>query len=190
MTPRWGDEFIAALNDGSLIGTIGAAWEAPLLVGDMAGTDNEGNWAVAQLPAFGDTAMSGPWGGSGVVVMEGCEHPAEAMEFNNWFNTQVDDLVSQGLVVAAATDPMTTPENVSAFYGGQDVFAELAEANANLNPDFPYIPTFPAMGGDMAGAAPSTPSSGCRTSATSWPTRSCSAASAGSSSSARCRSRS
>ena len=33
--------------------------------------------------------------------------PAEAMEFNNWFNTQVDDLVSQGL--AAATDLMTTP---------------------------------------------------------------------------------
>ena len=33
--------------------------------------------------------------------MKGCEHPAEAMEFNDWFNTQVDDLASQGLVVAA-----------------------------------------------------------------------------------------
>ncbi len=33
------------------------------------------------------------------------------------------------------------------------MFAELAKANASLNPDFPYIPTFPAIGADMAAAA-------------------------------------
>ena len=37
---------------------------------------------------------------------------------------------------AAAKGEMTTPENISAFYGGQDVFAELATANANLSADF------------------------------------------------------
>ncbi|WP_232547311.1 ABC transporter substrate-binding protein [Propioniciclava soli] len=149
---RWGDGFRGALNDQSLIGTIGAAWEAPLLAGDMAGTANEGQWSVAQLPSFGSEAMTGPDGGFGVVVLRTCDHPAEAMEFNNWLNTQIDALVSQGLVVAA-TGPMETPEAIRTFYGGQDVFAELATANENLNPDFPYIPTYPAIGAEMAAAA-------------------------------------
>lgn len=149
---RWGDGFKKALTDQKLIGTIGAAWEAPLLAGDMAGSPNEGQWAVAQLPQLGDAPMSGPDGGSGVVVLKGCPAPGQAMEFNNWFNTQIDGLVSQGLVVAAK-GAMTTPEPVKAFYGGQDVFAELAKANEALNPNFPYIPTFPAIGADMAQAA-------------------------------------
>lgn len=149
---RWDDGFKQVLNDQSVIGTIGAAWEAPLLIDDMKDSANEGQWAVAQLPAFGATPMTGPDGGSGVVVLKGCEHPAEAMKFNDWLNTQIDALVSQGLVVAAK-GTMTTPDNVKAFYGGQDVFAELAKANENLNPNFPYIPTFPAIGGDMAKAA-------------------------------------
>lgn len=150
--PRWGDGFKSALRGGKLIGTIGAAWEAPLLAGDMAGTDNVGEWAVAQLPQVGPEAYSGPDGGSGVAVLKGCEHPAEAMEFNNWFNTQIDDLVSQGLVVAAEGE-MKTPDTVTSFYGGQDVFGELAAANAALNPDLTYIPTFTAIGADMSAAA-------------------------------------
>lgn len=149
---RWGDGFKAALGKQTLIGTIGAAWEAPLLAGDMKGTPNEGQWAVAQLPALGDKAMSGPDGGSGVAVMKGCKNPNEAMKFNNWFNTQIDDLVSQGLVVAAK-GTMKTPDDVKTFYGGQDVFAELAKANEAMNPDFAYIPTFPAIGSAMAEAA-------------------------------------
>lgn len=149
---RWGDGFKGALNDQSLIGTIGAAWEAPLLADDMAGSANEGQWAVAQLSAFGGTAMTGPDGGSGVVVLRTCEHPAEAMAFNDWLNTQIDALVTQGLVVAAKGD-MQTPDAVKTFYGGQDVFAELAKANENLNPNFLYIPTFPAIGADIAAAA-------------------------------------
>lgn len=153
VTERWNDGFKAALNDQSLIGTIGAAWEAPLLAGDMAGTPNEGQWAVAQLPDFGAGAKTGPDGGSGVAVTKGCAHVAEAMEFNNWLNTQVDALVSQGLVVATTTAPMKTPESLSKFYGGQDVFAELGTANANLSKDFPYIPFFSTLGDPMKQAA-------------------------------------
>ncbi|MDO5739270.1 MAG: hypothetical protein Q4P07_03890 [Ornithinimicrobium sp.] len=118
----------------------------------MADSENAGQWAVAQLPQLGSEAMTGPDGGSGVAVMKSCENPAQAMEFNHWFNTQIDDLVSQGLVVAAS-GTMTTPEGIKAFYGGQDVFAELAQATADLNPDFSYIPTFPAVGAEMAQVA-------------------------------------
>lgn len=149
---RWGDGFKKALNDQKLIGTIGAAWEAPLLAGDMKGSKNEGQWAVAQLPQLGDVAMSGPDGGSGVAVSKSCKHVAQAMEFNNWFNTQIDPLVSQGLVVAAK-GAVKTPESVKAFYGGQEVFSELGKANEALNPNFPYIPTWPAIGGELAQVA-------------------------------------
>ena len=149
---RWGDGFKKALNDQKLIGTIGAAWEAPLLSGDMAGSKNAGQWAVAPIPQMGDAPMTGPDGGSGVVVLKGCKNVPQAMEFNNWFNTQIDALVSQGLVVAAK-GAMKTPDAVKSFYGGQDVFAELAKANEALNPNFPYIPTWPTLGGDVAQVA-------------------------------------
>lgn len=88
--------------------------------------------------------MTGPDGGSGVAVLKGCENPAEAMEFNNWFNTQIDDLSSQGLVVAANGTP-ETPEKMLRQFGDQDVLAELATATANLNPDFPYAPGFSTL---------------------------------------------
>lgn len=151
--PRWDDAFGQALIDGQLIGHIGAAWEAPLLSDTMAEADSAGSWQVAQLPDFGAGQLSGPDGGSGVVVLSGCEYPEEAMEFNNWFNTQIDPLVSQGLVVAATTAPMTTPDALAEFYGGQDVFAELSTANENMNGNFPYIPTFPAIMESMSTAA-------------------------------------
>jgi multiple sugar transport system substrate-binding protein len=143
-TERWGEGFTAALTDGSLIGHIGAAWEAGFLLDPLDGTPAEGQWRVAQLPDFGAGAMSGPDGGSGVSVMKGCAHPVEAMEFNDWLNTQVDDLASQGLVVAAKGS-VETPDKMLRQFGGQDVLAELSTATANLNPDFPYAPGFSAV---------------------------------------------
>ena len=150
---RCADEYPAALNNQSLIGNIGPAWDTPLLADAMKGTANEGQWAVAQIPDFGAGALTGPDGGSGVAVMKGCKYPEQAMEFNNWFNTQVDDLVSQGLVVAATTGTMTTPDAVKAFYGGQDVSAELSKANKNLSANFAYMPFFSALGSPMGEAA-------------------------------------
>lgn len=138
--PRWDDGFKAALNEQKLIGTIGAAWEAALLAGDMAGTANEGQWAIAQLPDLGNGAKTGPDGGSGVAVVKGCKAPAQAMEFNNWFNTQVDELATQGLVVAASGKAPATPEAQKKFYGGQDFMKDLLKANDAMVSDFSYIP--------------------------------------------------
>ncbi|MFV0633958.1 ABC transporter substrate-binding protein [Demequina sp.] len=138
---RWGDGFTQALVDGQLVGHIGPAWEAGFMLDPLDGTDAEGQWRVAQLPDFGAGVMSGPDGGSGVAVMSGCEYPEQAMEFNNWFNTQVDDLATQGLLVAADAS-VETPEKMARQFGGQDVMAEFQAANANLNPDFVYSPGF------------------------------------------------
>ncbi|SIO85215.1 ABC transporter substrate-binding protein [Nocardiopsis sp. JB363] len=141
---RWGDGFTQALTDGSLIGHVGAAWEAGFLLDPLDGTDAEGQWRVAQLPAFGETGMTGPDGGSGVAVMKDCEYTEEAMAFNDWFNTQVDDLATQGLVVAATGAP-ETPEKMTRQFGGQDVFEEMNIANAALSPDFVYVPGFASL---------------------------------------------
>ncbi len=149
---RWADAYSAALVDGSLIGNVAAAWEVGFALDPLDGTPAEGQWRVAQLPQFGEKAQTGPDGGSGVAVMKGCEFPAQAMEFNNWFNTQVEDLASQGLVPAAA-EAAATPEKWSKQFGGQDVMAELATANKNLNADFIYIPGFSAVGPKMREAA-------------------------------------
>lgn len=149
---RWADAYNAALVDGSLVGNIAPAWEVGFALDPLDGTEYEGQWRVAQLPQFGAEAMTGPDGGSGVAVMKGCEFPEQAMEFNNWFNTQVDDLASQGLV-PAATEAATTPEKWSTQFGGQDVMAELVTANETLNAEFVYIPGFSAVGPKMTEAA-------------------------------------
>ncbi|THG24759.1 extracellular solute-binding protein [Bifidobacterium pseudolongum] len=148
INPRWDPSFDAALQKGELIGTIGAAWEAPLLMDSMA-DKGKGDWRVAQIGDWFDNGeKTGPDGGSGVVALKGIEHKAEAMKFLDWFNTQIDDLTSQGLVVAATTGSAKTPASWSEFYGGQDVMAEFATANGNLA-SFSYIPGFSAVGTAM-----------------------------------------
>lgn len=150
--PRWDPSFDASLQDGTLIGTVAAAWEAPLFI-DSSGGTGAGDWRVTQLGDwFANDGKTGPDGGSGVAVLKGCEHPAEAMEFLDWFNTQVADLVSQGLVVAATTEAAETPADWAEFFGGQDVMAEFATANENMG-DFTYIPGFSAVGAAMKEAA-------------------------------------
>lgn len=146
--PRWDPSFDASLQKGELIGTIGAAWEAPLLMDSMA-DKGKGDWRVAQIGDWFDNGeKTGPDGGSGVVALKGIKHKAEAMKFLDWFNTQIDDLTSQGLVVAATTGSAKTPASWSEFYGGQDVMAEFAAANGNLA-SFSYIPGFSAVGTAM-----------------------------------------
>lgn len=146
--PRWDPSFDASLQKGELIGTIGAAWEAPLLM-DSMGDKGKGDWRVAQVGDwFGNGEKTGPDGGSGVVALKGIKHKAEAMKFLDWFNTQIEDLTSQGLVVAATTGTAKTPASWSEFYGGQDVMAEFATANSHLG-NFSYIPGFSAVGTAM-----------------------------------------
>lgn len=149
---RWDDAYTKAMQDGELIGNIGAAWEAGFMLDAVVPEGEEGTWKVAPLPDFGAGNITGPDGGSGVAVMKGCEYPAQAMEFIDWFNRQTEDLATQGLVVAAKGD-VVTPEKVKRQFGGQDVFTELAKANESLTDKFPYIPGFSSVGPKMSEAA-------------------------------------
>lgn len=142
---RWGDAFTAALKDGTLIGTVAAGWEPGFMLGDLG--VEESSWQVTYLPKFDGVSenATGADGGSAVCVVKGSKHKAEALKFANWFNTQIEGLVSQGLVVAATTASPQTPEALKKLWGGQDVYEFLAEANATMNPNFPYCPTWPTV---------------------------------------------
>ena len=132
----------------SLIGTVAAAWEAPLFMTSSGGTGS-GEWQVAQLGDwFGNAGKTGPDGGSAVAVLKNSKHPKEAMEFLDWFNTQVPDLVSQGLVPAVTTEDAETPSEWSTFFGGQDIMKEFKTANNNMG-DFTYMPGFSAVAAKM-----------------------------------------
>ena len=145
---RWDDAYTKALSDKQLIGNIGAAWEAGFMLDGIVPDGEQGTWKVALLPDFGADGMTGPDGGSGVAVMKGCKFAEQAMQFNDWFNTQTADLATQGLVVAAKGE-VKTPEKIATQFGGQDVFGELAKANDKLSSKFPYIPGFSAVGAKM-----------------------------------------
>ena len=146
--PRWDPTFDASIKDGQLIGTVAAAWEAPLFMSSSGGTGS-GDWQVAQLGDwFGNDGKTGPDGGTAVAVLKNSKHPKEAMEFLDWFNTQVSDLVSQGLVPAATTEDAKTPSDWSEFFGGQDIMGEFKTANNNMG-DFAYMPGFSAVAAKM-----------------------------------------
>lgn len=144
---RWGKDWGAKLKDGTLIGTVAAAWEPAFMLGDLE--VEESSWQVTYLPKFGSDQVTGSDGGSAVAVIKGCQHKKEALEFANWFNTQVQDLVSQGLVVAATTEKPQTPEAMKKLWGGQDVMGFLAKANETMAKDFPYSPTWTAVTAKM-----------------------------------------
>ncbi|MDO4665930.1 MAG: extracellular solute-binding protein [Actinomycetaceae bacterium] len=141
--PRWDDAYGKALQEGKLIGNIGAAWEAGFMLDDVVKEGQQGTWQVAALPNLG-ADKTGADGGSGVAVIKGCKYSAQAMEFNNWFNTQTEALASQGLIVAAKGS-VATPEKIKKQFGGQDVYKVLAAANEKISPDFMVIPGFSAV---------------------------------------------
>ena len=145
---RWSDAYTKDLVSGKLIGNIAPAWETGFMLDALDKTSYSGQWRVAQLPSFGGSNMTGPDGGSGVAVVKGCKYPAQAMQFNDWFNTQVNDLATQGLI-PAAKGQVTTPTKMKKQFGGQDVMAELAKANEKLDSQFGYIPGFTAVGTKM-----------------------------------------
>lgn len=125
---RWGQDFNKFLSDGTILSTIGGAWEAPLIADASPG--GSGKWAVAQLPQFTDGVQAvGQNGGTMAAVLKGCEHPAEALEFANWFTTNVEGLTGLGLLPAAQADSIKTPEILKEYFSGQDIYDEFIIAN-------------------------------------------------------------
>ena len=123
----------------------GLLLQAPLLADNAAAV--AGDWAVAPAPQWEEGAtVSANNGGSQLLVLEGTEHAKETLEFANWLNTNVEGLSDLGLFPATATADLTTPANVSAFFGGQDVYAELTAAAGNVETQWLFPPVYTTIG--------------------------------------------
>lgn len=151
-TQRWGQDFNKFLSDGTIVSTIGGAWEAPLIA-DTA-PDTAGKWKVAQIPHFdaSNTAV-GQNGGTIAAVVKGCKYPEQAVKFAHWWSTNIEGLSGLGLLPAAKADSIETPENLKEFFSGQDIYEEFITANNNA-PVVHWAPqiseTFRVMGDAQA----------------------------------------
>lgn len=128
-TPQWN----AALNDGTQVGWVSAAWAPGVLAGNAGST--AGEWRMATIPQWeaGDAA-TGNWGGSTTAVTVDAAHRAEAVRFAEWMNTSTDGVLA--LVQKSGVFPADLPGAPAAlaeppeFFANQSDFYELSTDNA------------------------------------------------------------
>ncbi|MFF1816393.1 extracellular solute-binding protein [Kribbella sp. NPDC058245] len=91
--PNWSAQWNTDMNNGTLIGWVGAQW-GPNQLPSIA-KDTAGKWAAAPLPAWtaGDTTV-GIWGGETEAVTANSKHPAEAAKFVEWMNSSEAGMAS------------------------------------------------------------------------------------------------
>lgn len=129
-TPRWGDDYVRFLSDGTLVTHIGAPWESTMFMNEVP--DAAGMWKVAQIPHIDASGtLVGQNGGSVAAVLKGCEYPAQATEFINWWSTNVEGLTGLGLLPASKVESIPTPEDLKEYFSGQDIYEEYVKANDN-----------------------------------------------------------
>ncbi len=138
-TMRWDPTFYNDLSDGRQLALIGGAWQAPLIAANVAG--GAGSWAVAPMPTWeeGD-AVSASNGGSSIMVVKGCADPEAALDFAEWFTTDVDGNVDLGEFPAADVETVPTPAELSEYFGGQDVNTTLADAARTIRTGWLWSP--------------------------------------------------
>lgn len=146
LTPRFDAGIYPLFADGKILSMIGASWNYSSLPANVP--SQAGQWRVAPLPTWG-TAASGNSGGSASVVLKGCKHPAEAVDFANWLNSSEESLNvlsaadKGGLYPAAekALDLAVVNQNVD-YYGGQNVYEVFAASSAEVDTSWVFGPTW------------------------------------------------
>ncbi|MEO6530143.1 MAG: sugar ABC transporter substrate-binding protein [Specibacter sp.] len=140
-TKRWDPAFYNEVANGTVLSVVGAAWQAPLLAENAAAAS--GDWSVAHMPQWkaGETASANN-GGSNTMVLAGCKNPAETLKFANWLNTNTDGLLDLGLFPAASSTTLKTPESLSTFFGGEDVYSYLSDAAGNIKTPWTFAPSY------------------------------------------------
>ena len=138
-TPQWN----AALNDGTQVGWVSAAWAPGVLAGNAGST--AGKWRMSTIPQWDDGGTAtGNWGGSTTAVTVDSPRRAEAVRFAEWMNTFPDGV--RALVQKSGVFPADQPgaaEALSAppeFFPEQPDFYELAAANAEGVQPFTFGP--------------------------------------------------
>lgn len=134
-----------ALQTGQLASWPGAQWGDALLRSNTPGT--KGKWRVAALPQWTEgEAASANWGGSSTAVLQGTRHPAEAIEFAHWLNTDpasIDLLVAAGYGWPAARIDLEKSAlgKADPFFGGQRYNEVFQESDRHVDTSWKWAPT-------------------------------------------------
>jgi multiple sugar transport system substrate-binding protein len=123
---------------------IGPQWGDALLIGNVAATS--GRWRVAPMPQWNPaTPAAANWGGSTTAIFQGTPHPAEALEFAVWLNSNLGsiNLLIQGgygWPSARGAFARTVLDRPSPFFGGQRYNAVFDAADGQINERWRWIP--------------------------------------------------
>jgi multiple sugar transport system substrate-binding protein len=110
--PNWSAQWNTDMNNGTLVGWVGAQW-GPNQLPSIA-KDTASKWEAAPLPAWtaGNTTV-GIWGGETEAVTANSKHPAEAAKFVEWMNSSdagVASLIKNVQVFPASIPGQALPE--------------------------------------------------------------------------------
>jgi multiple sugar transport system substrate-binding protein len=109
--PNWSAQWNTDMNNGTLVGWVGAQW-GPNQLPSIA-KDTAGKWEAAALPAWtaGDKTV-GIWGGETEAVTANSKYPAQAAKFVNWMNGStagINSLIKNVQVFPASTPGQSLP---------------------------------------------------------------------------------
>ena len=138
-TPQWN----AALNDGTQIGWVSAAWAPGVLEGNAGST--AGSWRMSTIPQWEPGAnATGNWGGSATSVVVGSDHQAEAVRFAEWMNTSAEGVLAlvedSGVFPADLANAEAALEAPPEFFSHQPDFYERSTHNADGVEPFTFGP--------------------------------------------------
>lgn len=138
-------EWFQDLQEGTIVSWVAGQWGDAIIEGNAP--DTAGLWQAAPMPAW-DAAepTAGNHGGSSTAVLAGSEHPAEALEFAVWLNSDPDSvnlLLDGGYGWPASVDALesTTLNEPSDFFGGQAYNEVFAEMDQLVDPSWVWPPT-------------------------------------------------
>jgi multiple sugar transport system substrate-binding protein len=133
------------LQDGDIVGWVGASWGDAILAGNAKRT--RGDWRAAYLPQWeSGQQVSANWGGSSTAVLEGTKHPEQALEFAVWLNSDLKsiNLLIEGGYGWPAAKVGTSAPALNApvdFFGDQKIYDVFKRADQNIDRSWGWIPT-------------------------------------------------
>ena len=134
------DNFVGAFNSGDVWSVANGCWISASVV---AAEDQAGKWAVAPFPSMGrnaDSVNASSCGGSGWYVLQNVGDTDAAKDFlKHTFASSVElmNVLAEDINLVSTLNAGATAENYSKghdFYGGQEIYKDLAEWQGNVPP--------------------------------------------------------
>ncbi|MFJ8254128.1 ABC transporter substrate-binding protein [Streptomyces sp. NPDC094466] len=152
----WSPESTKATADDRVYTRLGASWLAGVLKTEQP--KQEGDWASAALPGWGD-GKTGMVGGSAFAIVKDSKKAEAAAEFIKWATTSskaVEARLSQGTSsVLPADEKLRETAKASfdtKFYGGQDIYATASEQVSHIAAGWVWSPVHNATSIDLVSA--------------------------------------